>query len=786
MKRQILLITFDIYRPDYPTINYSIASIMATLKENKISFSHYSINISQYVGIDNQIKFDMIGLNTERCNEKIPKQSSFNTAITNELLDSISYFKKFEYIAIGVTRWSIEHTNTIIELLGDYKGKIILGGYEITAISETDLQKEFPRVDYFIKGYAEKSLVQLINNQQKSPTKVIFEPLDNTFLFSPYSSGILNITTRKIYWETKRGCSFACGFCEWGNAQIGMIELDENHIQKDIEFFKNSNVDEINILDGTFNSKNDYQKILLQLINNTDAKITFQARFEILTNEFLKFCSEYKERLHLEFGLQTIHKKEMEIIGRTNNMNVISTRIDELNQYEIDYEVSIIYAIPEQTVESFIDTIEFLRVHKCKKIKAYPLQVPRNSELEHKKQEYQITFQKEKYNVQTVSSSISFQKENRKDMDNIADMLNVDNPYFLLVEDHNKQKIKTSQFQYKMSSDFVSRNIKSFLDLISHNFLQPTCYDIYRYSTFDGMATAGHLIQITTNDYINYATEKQSIDYKNLNNGEKPEPIKIKNRIFSYHYDESVKSTRFYCKLVIGKSGYLYIYRRLVVEKEEKNQSNVSPFCGDPFEIPKGKKNNYERKKNIAQKQWLISVSDNQRTQFKDYIINYESANAIIKKFNHTYQNIDYEKIKKIIANNKHITNKEKKYICTLTDSMVMTFLHSPKLEYIEYSEIGDEKRILIRDNSTVLTITDEKKEKIHTVNLCIVFNLEQQRIITSYFNEINDKHYTRSKLKLESAITFNATFEKDNNKLNVFKKETVMSSALKKVLKNN
>jgi len=400
MNKSIILVTFDIFRPDYSTISYSVASLLSTLKNKGVKTSHYPINIEQFIGKSNK---------------------DITDSIKQLLRKSISYLKKFDFIAIGVTRWSIEHTNTILELLDDYTGKIILGGYEITAIDETDLIKEFPKADYFIKGYAEKSIVMIVNGIYTHNQKIVRESLDEDYLYSPYSTGILNTLSRKIHWETKRGCKFNCGFCEWGNAQNReTLCINNNTIDSDIEIFQHSNIEEINILDGTFNVHNEYLPILAKLIEKTNSKITFQARFEVLNETFINYCAEHSDRLHLEFGLQTIHPNEEKIIGRKNDLNKIQSKLEQLNSFRIDYEVSIIYAIPGQTPQSFIDTIEFLKINGCKKIMAFPLQVPRNSELEKKKDEYKITFQKDEYNVTSVSSSFSFNKYQRADMDRIA------------------------------------------------------------------------------------------------------------------------------------------------------------------------------------------------------------------------------------------------------------------------------------------------------------------------------------------------------------------------------
>jgi len=570
-KRKILFITFDSSRHDYPTITYSVATILASLKEQGIIASHYPINIQQIVAPQGELDIsEFIYDKPEFNHNQLP---TITDVITDIINNAISYFKKFEFIAIGLTRWSIEYTKKALESLNDFQGKIILGGYEVTAMDENDLLREYPRVDFFIKGYAEKAIAKLLKNKLNFPTKFIYEPLDMDYLFSPYSNGIINPISRKIYWETKRGCSSRCGFCEWGNAKNELGIFKSDHLKKDIELFSKTNIEEINILDGTFNDKNNYHEILAELLEKTDAMITFQARFEALSDEFMILCSHNKDRLHLEFGLQTIHKNEMKTIGRSNNMQKVSDRLLELNQKEIEYEVSIIYAIPGQTTESFIDTIEFLRMHGCKKIMAFPLQIPRNSTMEKKIEEYKITFCKDRLNVTTVGSSHSFKKENRFDMDRIAASLNQDKEN-ILVERKHLERIDGTRYLNTIHPKYISKNIGSLSDLIINNFMIPTAndmkaYDVIQYASFMGKLYHYSMKQNSTmlDELAQYATGHKSIQIQKC--GDEPVLIDLgngKTLDISPNTNNIKGQLNFRCKIAIGESGSIYVYRDIVDE----------------------------------------------------------------------------------------------------------------------------------------------------------------------------------------------------------------------------
>lgn len=574
LTRKILIVTFDSYRSDYPTITYSVATILASLKLNGIKASHYPINIQQFVEPRQERDIsDLIFDNTDFTQDQT---TTITDVIRDIIRNAISYFEKFEFIAIGLTRWSIEHTKTVLASLEDYEGKIILGGYEVTAMDEKKLQAEYPGVDYFIKGYAEKAIVKLLNDEYDNSMKFIYEPLDMKYLISPYSEGVIYPISRKIYWETKRGCKYKCGFCEWGNAKNEMGAFKTEHLKSDIELFSQTNIEEINILDGTFNvKKSNYQEILAELLDKTDAIVTFQARFEALTDEFILFCAQYKDRLHLEFGLQTIHKKEMKIIRRGNNLKKVSDSLLELNQKGIDYEVSIIYAIPGQTTETFLDTIEFLRLHGCKKIMAFPLQIPQNSSMSKRIEANKITFRKDRLNVTTVASSLSFKEENRSDMDRIAASLHQEN-VSLGIDRKHLERMDGTQYLYSILPKYISANIKALSKLIINDFIVPTANNMKAYGVLQYMSFLGESYISSTkmnknkmNELLQYAAGKKSILVNNIE--EEPVSIDLGNEKTLDLFGNSKTmegQLHFYCKIAIGESGTVYVYRDIVEEKK--------------------------------------------------------------------------------------------------------------------------------------------------------------------------------------------------------------------------
>ena len=573
-KRDIVFVTFDAPRPDYPSMPYGIACLIAAITKEGYVASHLQINthaiqaersnISEYVGPVRSKKI-------QEYNKDI------RTLVQNQIDENIEWLKKFRFVAFTYTRWSKEYCELAAEVLWNSGyvsddltkkgGQIVFGGYEITAYKKEKLA-DLQMAHIFIKGYAERAYVDLlrgcegrslkIKRKKKGIDQYVYDgKIKDEDIVSPYLTKVLNPVTRKVYWETKRGCPYNCGFCEWGaqkkndRNRIVYFRL-EDRLKPELDLFRKSGVEEINILDGTFPILQEMKRhldILKEIFDTTDIKVVCQARFEALKDEFISLCAEYKERIHLEFGLQTIHEEEAKEIGRKNNLGLIEKWLKELQDKGISYEVSLIYSIPGQTINTFIDSIEYLLSFGCKKIRAFPLQIAANSELaEQDNEKYkQGRRNKDEMTLSVVESS-SFSKEESKDMDELAQRLCSDNPYdkFSLsgkIEFSCKEKKKTGKFQYQLLSEDIS--------FISDEETRRLVYLINRYF--------GDRHSLDENKKIDYDFTKPNCSIRDLKQ-------RIKDYISRGH---NVDNCTAHCEIVCGQSGNFYVIsKRKEKEKE--------------------------------------------------------------------------------------------------------------------------------------------------------------------------------------------------------------------------
>jgi|TARA_R110001592_G_scaffold46675_1_gene148505 radical SAM superfamily enzyme YgiQ (UPF0313 family) len=311
-----------------------------------------------------------------------------------EIVDSINKVTplvQLDRLALACYVWSSDLIEPIIKLCREkgFKGKIILGGYQI---NKKTCRQLYPSGDFYIPGYGEAALPESILNDVAITSQIIEKTVNFETLASPYLDGTISIKfgQKMIHWETRRGCVYKCNFCAHRDLKDkGVHLLGIEKIKAELDLFKKKGVKKINILDPIFNNEPNHIEILNYAIKiKLTALLSLQVRFERITNEFLALCAQLN--VHLEFGLQTTDKEESQIIERANNMNRVDKNIKLLQQWKQSFEVSLIYGLPGQTLESFKQSIAYLQQRNISNIKAFPLMLLEGTKLAENKNRHSI------------------------------------------------------------------------------------------------------------------------------------------------------------------------------------------------------------------------------------------------------------------------------------------------------------------------------------------------------------------------------------------------------------
>lgn len=410
--KNLLIISFDIVK-DGECESFAIGSIISSLKSNLEYGRSFNVDWLPY----NLQSIDLFDLNY-----------CLNSSLFKRKLSDYSH------IAISCYVWSNDIVNPLIDKLFEsgFDGKIILGGYEISYSETEDLKNLYPKANYLIKGYAEKSILDILLGKMKEGI-VVSGSLDFSLLPSPYLSNTLQIVENmeKVRWETKRGCPYKCNFCAHRDLigkKVSYHGLDKAFAE--LALFKVNNVRKINVLDPVFNIGKDYMKIIDEASRiGLSSKFSLQVRPEIVTDEFLDSVSNLN--VCLEFGIQTFNEHENNFIKRANNFAKIAEVIRKVNERKIQYEVSLIYGLPFQTVSTFSESIDRLLELECSSITAFPLMLLKGTELFELKNDFGFREMKlGKYNIPTVVESNSFTEKDWWKMYELAEQLSPNNRIF--------------------------------------------------------------------------------------------------------------------------------------------------------------------------------------------------------------------------------------------------------------------------------------------------------------------------------------------------------------------
>ena len=409
MKR-ILLLTFDLIRPDEPCISLSAGTLLSRLKSHAQHGSRFCV--------------DHVSFNLLRCDTVTPEAIIERIAKSQNLQD-------VHAIAVGCYVWCRTIVNQLIPALRQhgFSGMIILGGYDI--INRDICKTVYPGGNLYLLGYAEESLLRAIEAPDSpAPTTMDDCPILSK-IPSPYTTGTIPVREGegRVRIETKRGCIRNCSYCAHKDLirrQLYVYGLER--VEQEIAFLKSKRVRKINVIDPLFNCGSTYIQVMKMLTDSSvQSTVSFQVAFEQLNghsgNTFLDLCSSLDTVL--EFGLQTTNANEARLINRQNVLPHASKVMKILADRSIAFEVSLIYGLPAQTLTSFRQSIAFLRDNGCKRIRCFPLMLFYGTDLWLHRERWHLSETAEgDFNLPLVTSSDSFTEDDWREMRRLAESLN--------------------------------------------------------------------------------------------------------------------------------------------------------------------------------------------------------------------------------------------------------------------------------------------------------------------------------------------------------------------------
>jgi radical SAM superfamily enzyme YgiQ (UPF0313 family) len=308
-----------------------------------------------------------------------------------------------------------------------FRGAIVLGGPQIT-YAGVGVDRHYPQANVFIRGYAEDGLAALFGGGAIGAIPgvsfagrdhaVTFTKVDYEALESPILSGLLPLGGFQR-WETQRGCLYRCAFCQWPGGIDGIHRFTRKRIEMESERLAGSSTQEIAIQDPIFNSDpRDWLAPLAALERHGyGGRLSMQLRPETFTGVDDFLLLSLAGRCKLEFGLQTIHQAEMEVIQRNNNLGKCCEVLRALRKAGMFTEITLIYGLPNQTLDAFRRSVEFAKEHATS-VRAYPLLLLRGTPLHGRQSE--LGLEEDESDIPQVVAAPTFTREDHQCMQAIA------------------------------------------------------------------------------------------------------------------------------------------------------------------------------------------------------------------------------------------------------------------------------------------------------------------------------------------------------------------------------
>ncbi|HKZ16942.1 MAG TPA: radical SAM protein, partial [Geobacteraceae bacterium] len=268
---------------------------------------------------------------------------------------------------------------------------IIAGGPEATA-DPVGVMAEAP-FDFLVVGEGELTISEVLDRlddgrpldgvggiarRADGEVVVVRRPpvTDLGALPSPYLSGILDgHIPDGVLWQLSRGCSFGCDFCFDGMGDRTVRRYPLERLEAELDHMVRRGVNQIFVLDSTFNQDAKRAKTLLRLIwkKAPHVHFHFEIRSELLDAEQARLFAGLA--CSLQIGLQTSDPKIARNVKRSLDRGDFIAKIGLLNSSGAVFGFDLIYGLPGDSLARFKEGLDFALALYPNHLDIFPLAV---------------------------------------------------------------------------------------------------------------------------------------------------------------------------------------------------------------------------------------------------------------------------------------------------------------------------------------------------------------------------------------------------------------------------
>ncbi|AEJ18738.1 B12-binding domain-containing radical SAM protein [Gracilinema caldarium] len=292
---------------------------------------------------------------------------------------------------------------------------LVAGGPEVSARPEGLSTTEGGPFSVLIRGEGESAFQKVLEAWSAgiAPCQTIIDGKteDITQLPSPWLSGLLKGKTTAL-WELARGCPYACSYCYESKGNHRLRYISEERFHQELDYFVQKQMHSVFVLDPTFNANN---KRTLQILDRLIEKAPnihwhFEVRAELLNRDQARRFAQLGASLQI--GLQTADPEVSARLNRPLELAKFKQKIDILNQEGVVFGLDLIYGLPGDTLEGFLESLNVAINLYPNHLDIFRLAILPGTVLAEEASHYDMNYETEP--PYTLRSSASF---SRQDMD---------------------------------------------------------------------------------------------------------------------------------------------------------------------------------------------------------------------------------------------------------------------------------------------------------------------------------------------------------------------------------
>jgi radical SAM superfamily enzyme YgiQ (UPF0313 family) len=201
-----------------------------------------------------------------------------------------------------------------------------------------------------------------------------------------------------IYYETSRGCPFACSYCLSSidkTVRLRSLSL----VKKELDFFLEQKVPQVKFVDRTFNCNREHARGIWNHLIEHDNGITnfhFEISADLIEEEDLEIMKKMRPGLiQLEIGVQSTHEPTIREIRRTMNLEKLKDRVAKVKALgNIHQHLDLIAGLPYEDLSTFTRSYNEVYAMEPDQLQLGFLKVLKGSYMEERAADYELIYRK--------------------------------------------------------------------------------------------------------------------------------------------------------------------------------------------------------------------------------------------------------------------------------------------------------------------------------------------------------------------------------------------------------